>query len=64
MRHGTDEQRRQLAERSAAEHQLSMAKLRVAVMVSKSPVSVLVGAGRMMSGELLAVAEKARALMV
>ena len=41
-----------------------MAKLRVAVMVSKSPVSVLVGASRMMSGELLAVAEKARALMV
>jgi hypothetical protein len=64
MRHGTDEQCRQLAERSAAEHQLSMAKLRVAVMVSKSPVSVLVGASRMMSGELLAVAEKARALMV
>lgn len=59
VRHGTDEERQQLVERRAAEHQLNVAKLQVAAMVAKNPVSVLVGSSRMMSGELAAMAEKA-----
>ena len=64
MRHGTDEQRHQLAERREAEHQLNTARIQVAAMIARSPMSVLLGQSRMSSRELEELADKARNLMV
>ena len=64
MRHGTDEQRHQLAERREAEHQLNTARIQVAAMIARSPTSVLLGQSRMSSRELAELADKARNLMV
>ena len=64
MRHGTDAQRHQLAERREAEHQLSTARIQIAAMIARSPMSVLLGHSRMSSRELEELANKARSLMV
>jgi hypothetical protein len=64
MRDGSDEQRRQLTDRRAAERELSMAKLSLAIRVRSNPMGVLLNGSRIASGNMKELAEKARALMV
>jgi len=62
-RHGTDEQRRQLTDRKAAELALRAAKVRLAGAVARNPMGVLPTANRAASSDMKELAEKARALM-
>ena len=64
MRDGTDEQRRQLTDRRAAEQELWAAEMSFASTVAKNPVGVLLSASRVASGNLSELAGKARALIV
>ena len=63
MRHGTDEQRRQLTERREAERELHTARLQFSVAVARNPVGVLLSASRIASSNFSTLAEKARQLI-